>query len=103
MYDAISSIVSKKGGGAGSGNVQMNTEALRNLRFHILAFFHTNSDAMCLPREREKCFHVNYVHVQSWKVNYMSQWLRQSAFSVCTNELLPSSPISLPKPTNFED
>lgn len=36
-------------------------------RFHIRAFFHTNSDPMCLPREREKCFHVNCVHVQSWK------------------------------------
>lgn len=38
-----------------------------NLRFHILAFFHTNVDPVCLPREREKRFHVICVHVQSWK------------------------------------
>jgi len=38
----------------GNGCFPRNTEAVRTtLRFHILAFFHTNSDAICLPRERE--------------------------------------------------
>lgn len=44
------------------------THAVRaNLRFRILAFFHTNVDPMCLSSEREKCFYVICVHVQSWK------------------------------------
>lgn len=57
----------KKRGGV-DGCFPRNTVAVRaTLRFHIPAFFHTNSDPMCLSREREKCFLVNYIHVQSRK------------------------------------
>lgn len=52
----------------GDGCFPRNTDAVRaTLRFYIRAFFHTNSDPVCLPGGREKCFHVNCVHVQSWK------------------------------------
>lgn len=42
-------------------------------------------------REREKCFTVNYVHVQPRRLSCMCQWPRQLARSECTNKPLPSS------------
>lgn len=42
-------------------------ERSRGSNFHIFAFFLTKSDPICLPWVTEKCFHVNYLHVQSWK------------------------------------